>query len=87
MIDEPFYQPDRKPAPKREPKPGELLFEFTRGTYRYRVELRAHGEWGTEAQFLCEGLLHFARTLPTRELAIAWAEQERKAMRGAGSHG
>jgi len=47
MVDEPFYSPHRK-APVRQPKPGELLFEFyTERTKKfYRCELRDHGKWG-----------------------------------------
>ena len=30
MTDEPSYSPFRKPRPLRQPKPGELLFEFVR---------------------------------------------------------
>jgi hypothetical protein len=32
------------------PKPDELPFEFTRGEYPYRVELRQRGDAGTEAR-------------------------------------
>ena len=37
----------------RQPKPGELLFEFyaERTKKFYRCELRDHGKWGMEAQF------------------------------------
>jgi hypothetical protein len=33
MTDEPFYSPNRKPAPPREAKPGEPLFEFRKGRH------------------------------------------------------
>jgi hypothetical protein len=68
-----------KPGQVRRPRDGELLFEFTRSSYRYRVELRDHGQWGVDAQFVCDGHLHFSRMFPTRELAILWAEHERDA--------
>ena len=89
MADEPFYSPNLKPAPPRQAQPGEKLFEFLRGHDRFRVELRDHGEpYGVEAQFWQneEFLLgrRFDRTMdPTRsprELAVQWAEEERKAM-------
>ena len=32
MSDEPFYSPKAKPDPPRQPKPGELLFEFVRAS-------------------------------------------------------
>lgn len=83
----------RHDAPKAAPRvarPGELLFEFhVERTHRfYRVELRDHGTYGVEAQFLdpidpiiCRTFhqrLDLSRT--PREMAIAWAEEERKAI-------
>ena len=89
MTDEPFYSPNKQPAPARVAKLGELLFEFhIERTHRfYRVELRDHGPvYGVEAQFLdrSDHVPHVsagpgpART--PREMAIAWAEEERKAI-------
>jgi hypothetical protein len=51
-------------------------------------ELRDHSEFGVAAQILLNGDLDTARTLQdqpgfkvkARELAITWAEQQRKAM-------
>jgi hypothetical protein len=88
MSDEPFYAPQRKPAPVRLGKPGDRLFEFRKGSDHYACELRDHGEFGIEAQFLLNGDLYIARTfqdqpdfgVKAHALAIAWAEQERKAM-------
>ena len=89
MSDEPFYSPNLKPAPPRTPKPGERLFEFRKDVSRHYVcELRDHGQFGIEAQFLLNGELFIARTFQdqpdlgvrARDLAIAWAEQQRKAM-------
>ena len=75
MSDEPFYKPNRKPAPPRQPEPGELLFEFVLGSDRWRCELRDHGDkYGVEAQFLL--------TLTARAHAVQWAEEERKALLG-----
>lgn len=88
--DKPFYAPDLKPAAPRLPQPGELLFEFhVERTHRfYRVELRDHRVYGVEAQFLDPIDLVISRTFradldPTRtprQMAIAWAEEERKAL-------
>jgi hypothetical protein len=77
---EPFYSPKQTPKLPREPKPGELPFEFNRGEYRYRVELRDHGQWGMDAQFFCDGHLHMSRMFPTRDLAVLWATHERDEM-------
>jgi len=61
----------------------------------YRCELRDHGlEYGIEAQFVDPIDLVISRRFdprldasrPSREMAIAWAEEERKAMeKGGGS--
>lgn len=54
MADDDWYKPHRPPSPPRQPMPGELLFEFyvARTHTFWRVELRDHGEFGVEAQFL-----------------------------------
>ncbi len=83
MTDDVHHRPPRRASP------GELLFEFLRGHDRFLCELRDHGEtYGIEAQFYQneEFLLgrRFERRMdPTRtprEMAIAWAEQERAAI-------
>jgi hypothetical protein len=80
---DPFYTPNRPPAPSRTPKPGELLFEFLHGHDRILCELRAHGEpYGVEAQFYrneeFEIGRRFERMRTPREMAIGWAEEWRK---------
>jgi len=54
------------PAPPRQPQSGELLFEFhVAATHTFwRVELRDHGQYGIEAQFLDPIDLRYARTFP-----------------------
>jgi hypothetical protein len=87
--DDPFYTPNRPPAPPRQPKPGEPLFEFLHGQDRILCELRDDGEvGGVEAQFLRNEVLevgrrffpHMSATRTPREMAIAWAEEWRKAI-------
>jgi hypothetical protein len=82
MNDKPFYVPNRPPAPPCQPKPGELLFEshVERTHTFWRVELRDHGEYGVEAKFFDPVDLRLAHTLPTREVAVAWAGKEQKAI-------
>ena len=84
-----FYKPNRPPAPSCPVQHGELLFEFQLGPDRYRCELRDHGElYGVEPQFLKNEKFFYSRqfdarmhaTRTPRELAIAWAEEERRAM-------
>ena len=84
-----FYRPNRPPAPRRVPQHGEPLFEFLHGYDRYLCELRNHGEpYGIEAQFWKNEEFFYSRrfdarldrTRTPRELAMAWAEEERKAL-------
>jgi hypothetical protein len=78
----PFYAPHQPPVAPRQPKPGDLVWEFVRARdhKRFRCELRGHGEYGWEAQIF-DDLDHFiSRRFPTRALAIAWAESEREAL-------
>jgi hypothetical protein len=89
MADEDWYKPDRPPAP-RQVQPGELLFQaHVPATHTfYRVELRTHGKDIVEAQFLDPVDVRKARTFhqymdltrTPREMAIAWADEERKAI-------
>jgi hypothetical protein len=80
VSDEPFYSPTYRP-PKRQPRPGELLFEFVRADHvRVRVELRDHGAYGVEVQIFHNEELFAGYRHPARALAVAWAERERKAM-------
>jgi hypothetical protein len=62
----------------REPKPGELL--SATAEYSYRVELRDHGQWGVDVQFICDGWLHYSRMCPTRDLGFLLATHERDEM-------
>jgi hypothetical protein len=84
MSDEPFYAPNRKPAPPPTRPTGELLFKFVRVSddAPMACELRFHGEsYGWEAQFLERGELLVSRGgFITRALAVQWAEEERKAI-------
>jgi hypothetical protein len=90
MSDEPLFIPGKKPPAPRVAEVGELLFEFhVERTHKfYRVELRDHGAYGVEAQCLDPVDVVFSRTFSphldltrtSRAMAIAWAEQERKAL-------
>jgi hypothetical protein len=65
MSDEPFYSPNLPPAPPRQPKSGELLFEVIRASdlAAMSCELRFHGEsYGWEVQFFERGELLFSRS-------------------------
>jgi hypothetical protein len=88
MSEKPFWTPGLRPRPAREPKSGDRLFEFRKGTDSYACELRDHGEFGVEAQFPLNGKLYIARTfrdqpdvnLRAREVAMHWAQRQRATM-------
>jgi hypothetical protein len=85
VRDKPFYAPTAKPLPSRVARPGEPLFSFVSGHDRFACELRYHGEWGVEAQFLKNEELLIGPAVRTRALAVRWAEEEQTALRrGAG---
>ena len=76
-------------VPSQGPKPRERLFEFLRGHDRILCELVDHGPvYGVEAQFLRNEEFAFSRAFPpyldpsrtSREMAIVWADAERKAI-------
>jgi hypothetical protein len=85
--DAPFYTPGLQ-LPPRQPKRGELLFEFVRASNRALIscELRFHGEsYGWEVVFLERGELFYSHgAFITKGLAVQWAEVERKAMEAPG---
>jgi hypothetical protein len=86
MSDQPFYAPNRAPATRRKPMPGERLFEFLRGHDRYLCELRDHGEvYGVEAQFYQNEEFTYSRRFETRALAVQWAEKERTYIEAGGA--
>jgi hypothetical protein len=81
MADEPFSSPKWKPPPPRVPKRGDLLFEFVRADHvPFRCEIRDDGAWGFEAQFYRSGELLIGRRFATCDLAMQWAEDQRKAI-------
>ena len=92
MTDPDWYKPHRPPTPPRQAQRGEKLFEFLRGHDRFLCELRDHGEpYGVEAQFWQNEEFLYGRrfdrrmdpTRTPRELAVQWAEEERKAIEKA----
>jgi hypothetical protein len=88
--DRPFTTPGFR-LPPRQPKPGELLFEFVRASDRasIRCELHFHGDhfgaaW--EARFIDHGQFWFSRSaFQTKALAVQWAELERQAIEKDGA--
>jgi hypothetical protein len=84
VSDEPFYAPNRKPAPAPQRKPGEVLIEFVRASDRApkSCELKFHGEsYSWEALSLERGDLFASHGgFVMRALAVQWAEAERTAI-------
>jgi hypothetical protein len=58
----------------------ERLFEFLSGFERFVCELRDHGKGGVEAMFYQDEEFLISRRFATRDLAVEWADQERKAI-------
>ena len=83
MIDKPFTTPGRR-LPERQPRPGEVLFEFLRGHDRFQCELRDHGKYGVEAQFYRNEEFSHSWRFDTRDEALLWAEHERQAIEKGG---
>lgn len=83
--DEPFYSPNARPAPVRQPKPGELVWSLQKAERRVDCELRFHGEsYGWECQCLHEGVLAYGRRFPLRAHALQEAEAQRRRLLGEG---
>lgn len=62
MSDQPFYAPNGTSVPRRQPKPGERVWDFRRDHLTWSCELRFHGEsYGWEAQILRKGELVIGR--------------------------
>jgi hypothetical protein len=78
--DQPFTTPGLKPRAPVPARVGEPVWTLRKDHHQFDCELRTHGPYGVEVQ-LWRDLKFFAgRTFPTRELALQWAEEERKAL-------
>src|SRR5262249_33266225 len=77
-----------RPAP-RQPSPGELLCEFYSGSRKkfYRIELRDRGQYGVEAQLFDPAEFLYGHLFSHRQLAIAWATQQRESLEKGGADG
>jgi hypothetical protein len=79
MSDQPFYAPNRKPAPPRQPQPGEHLWAIRKDGQQLDCELPDHGERGVEVQVYREREFLYGRRWPTRALALEEADDQRAA--------
>ena len=67
-----------RPAPRRQPRPGEALWSVQQGDVTWTAELFFHGEGiGWEAKIFRDGELSLARTYILRDVAVGWAKNER----------
>jgi hypothetical protein len=85
MDDEqPFYAPDRRPAPPRQPKPGEHLWTFVRGSNERRAELRTTPDAGVELQIFVNREFVNGRRYENRALALLNADGIRDTLAASG---
>lgn len=80
MVDEPFYAPNAKPRPPRQPKRGERVFILRKDGWLLECELKDQGQWGVEVQLFNRGSFLGGRRFDTKALALQWAELERVAL-------
>ena len=81
----PFHAPGRSGAPPGVANPGERLWRVRKQQRAIDAQLRHHGDGvGIELQFLLEGELALGRLYPTRELAVAAADDKRRELERAG---
>ena len=80
-----FQGPGRRRAPPRVANPGERLWRVRKQRRAVEAVLRDHGgRAGIELQFFLEGALALGRLYPTRELAVAAADDKRRELERAG---
>ena len=72
------------PPPARQPAPGEALWTLTKDGKRFRCELRSHGKYGWEVQFLEDEEFLDGRRFAMRSQAVQWADLERVEHEGEG---
>ena len=66
------------------PAATERLFSLTCNGREIECELRDFGEWGVEVAFLSDREPFYGLRFDTRDLAIRWAEAERREWGWAG---
>jgi hypothetical protein len=83
MADQSFTTPGLRIRP-RQPKPGELLFEFVRASdhAQFRIELRDDGAYGSDVQVFRNGEMLFTQRFGLRTSAIEWATEQRHFLDG-----
>ena len=72
------------PPPPRKPRPAEHVWSMRKNGKQVDAELRGHGEYGWECQFLHDREVVYGRRWDLREQAIAEANSERQRLERAG---
>ena len=72
------------PPPPRKPRPAERVWSLRHNGRQVDAELRGHGEWGWECQFLYAGELAYGRRWMTRAEALAEADEKRRELEQKG---
>jgi hypothetical protein len=71
MAGDDWYKPHPRPAPPRQPTPGERVWSLIKNGRQVDCELRFHRKaYGWECQFLLDGELAEGRRFTLRELAL-----------------
>ena len=73
-----------QPPPQRKPRPGESVWSMRKNGKQVDAELRGHGEFGWECQFLYKGELAYGKRWNLRAEALAEAEGKRRELEGSG---
>jgi hypothetical protein len=73
------YNAGHRIAP-RQRQPGEPLWTIHVDHVTWSCELRSHGEYGQEAQIYRDGDFVIGHRFHSRDLAIRWAELQRREM-------
>ena len=72
------------PPSQRKPRPPERVRSMRKNGKQVDAELRGHGEWGWECQFLHDGELAYGRRWVTRADALVETEEKRQELEGEG---
>lgn len=72
------------PAPLRVSRPAERVWVMRKNGKQIDAELRGHGEYGWECQFLSDGALAYGRRWETHASALAEAETKRRELEREG---
>jgi hypothetical protein len=85
MADDlPWFSPGHTRSATAQPRQRAFVWTLTKRGRRVEAELLDHGVHGVEVQFFHQGVLSYARRWPSRALALAEADDERKRLMAAG---